>query len=129
MGLIGTLVLSKLAKEEALVVQAQVNVRPKSLEDLGIERKPFYTTAEVARFVGISDQSVLDRIHLPADDPRHLYALALGPRTYRIPIGALAQLVGLKPQVVTGKKPRRIDDAIRDEVAPARASREKVRSR
>ena len=106
-------------------------MRPRILEDLGIERKPFYTTAEVARIVGISDQSVLDRIHLPADDPRHLYAVALGPRTYRIPIGALSQLVGIKPRITMGRHPRRIADGIRDEVAAVRSrgSRKRVRSR
>lgn len=113
---------------EAHGVHAQAAVRPKTLEDLGIERKPFYTTAEVARFLGISDQSVLDRVHLPADDPRHLYALALGPRTYRVPVGALAQLVGIQAQVTIGGHPRRIDDAVRHEVAPAGAQR-KRRSR
>ena len=110
---------------------AEVEMRPKTLEDLGIERKPFYTTAEVARIMTISDQSVLDRIHLAADDPRHLYAVALGPRTYRIPIGALAQLVGILPRIRVGKHPRRIDDAIRDEVVTAAvaASGKKARPR
>ncbi len=109
---------------------AQIETRPKTLEDLGIERKPFYTTAEVARVMTISDQSVLDRIHLPANHPQHLYAIALGPRTYRIPIGALAQLVGIPPRTTIGKHPRRVDDLIRDEVAPAStASGKKARSR
>lgn len=110
-------------------MQARVAVKPKTLEDLGIERKPFYTTAEVARFLGISDQSVLDRIHLPAEDARHLYALALGPRTYRVPVGALAQLVGIRAQVTIGSRPRRIDDAIRHEVTPAGVPGKRMRSR
>src|SRR5438105_4809234 len=109
----------------------RVATMPKTLADLGIERRPFYTVAEVARFMTISDQSVLDRIHLPADDPRHLYAIALGPRTYRIPVGALAQLVGILPRRTIGKHPRRIDEAIRDEVTrvSVRAPRKKARSR
>ncbi len=129
LGLIGILRVTKIANLEAPSVQVQMAVKPKSLEELGIERKPFYTTAEVARFLRISDQSVLDRIHLPADDPRRLYALALGPRTYRIPVGALAHLIGIETQVSIGTRPRRIDDAIRDEVAPVEPSRKKARSR
>jgi hypothetical protein len=95
----------------------QARMRRRTLEDLGVERKPFYTTAEVADIMAMSDQSVLDRIHRPADHPQHLYAVALGPRTYRIPIGALAQLAGIPPRTTIGKHPRRIDDAIRDERA------------
>lgn len=101
----------------------QATLRPRTLEELGIERKPFYTTAEVARILDISDQSVLDRIHTPAADPRHLYAVALGPRTYRIPVGALAQLVGIQAEIKITKRPRRIDDAIRDELASAGAKK------
>lgn len=104
-------------------MQVRAVTAPKALEDLGIERKPFYTTAEVARILGISDQTVLDRIHTPADDPRHLYAVALGPRTYRIPVGALAQLVGIRPEIKTTKRPRRIDDAVRAELATTSARR------
>ncbi len=100
----------------------QATMRPRTLEELGIERKPFYTIAEVAEILGISDQSVLDRIHAPLDDRRHLYAVALGPRTYRIPVGALAQLVGIPTVIKVTKHPRRIDDALRDELASARAA-------
>jgi hypothetical protein len=105
----------------------QTQVRPKTLEDLGVERKPFYTTAEVADIMVMSDQNVLDRIHLPADDPQHLYAVALGPRTYRIPIGALAQLAGIPPRVTIGKHPRRISNAARDERAPASVKKARTR--
>lgn len=86
---------------------------PATLEDLGIPRKPFYTPAEVAAFLGVSDQHILDLIHAPADDPRHLYAIALGPRTYRIPVGAVSQLVGIAPEIRIGKRPRRIDHSAR----------------
>jgi hypothetical protein len=103
----------------------QMSMRPRTLEDLGVERKPFYTTAEVAQIMAMSDQNVLDRIHLPADHPQHLYAVALGPRTYRIPIGALAQLAGIAPRTTIGDRPRRIDDAIRHERAPAATALEK----
>jgi hypothetical protein len=108
----------------------RTRTRPKTLEDLGVERKPFYTTAEVADILAMSDQNVLDRIHLPADHPQHLYAVALGPRTYRIPIGALAQLVGIPPRATIGKHPRRIEDAIGDERAPTvKPSGKKARTR
>lgn len=76
---LGIVSLPNYTKEERKV-QVSTGVRPTSLEDLGIERKPFYTTAEVARVLKVSDQHILDRIHAPADDPQHLYAIALGPR-------------------------------------------------
>lgn len=108
----------------------QTRMRPKTLEDLGVERRPFYTTAEVAEIMAMSDQNVLDRIHLPVDHPQHLYAVALGPRTYRIPIGALAQLAGIPPRITIGKHPRRISEAVRDESAPTlMASKKKARTR
>ena len=107
----------------------QLRTRPQTLEDLGVERKPFYTTAEVANIMAMSDQNVLDRIHLPADHPQHLYAVALGPRTYRIPIGALAHLAGITPRLTIGKHPRRISDATRDETAPPVTSGKKARTR
>lgn len=108
----------------------QTQMRPKTLEDLGVERKPFYTTGEVANILSMSDQNVLDRIHLPADHPQHLYAITLGPRTYRIPIGALAQLAGIPPRTTIGKHPRRIADATREERAPTvTASGKKARTR
>ncbi len=105
----------------------QTQARPRTLEDLGVERKPFYTTAEVADIMVMSDQNVLDRIHLPADHPQHLYAVALGPRTYRIPIGALAQLAGIPSRTTIGKHPRRISDATRDERAPASVKKARTR--
>lgn len=95
--------------------------RPRTIEDLGIVRKPFYTVAEVAAIVGVSDQTILDRIHAAADDPRYLYAVALGPRTYRIPVGAVSQLVGIEPRITFGSTPRRIDEGARGE--PARTAR------
>lgn len=101
-------------------MQVYTGVRPSSLEDLGVERKPFYTTAEVARILNVSDQHILDRIHAPADDQQHLYAIALGPRTYRVPIGALAQLLGIPPRIEVTDKPLRIDDGIREELAADR---------
>lgn len=107
-----------------------VKVRPRSLEDLGIERKPFYTTAEVAGYLGVSDQHVLDRIHTPAGDPQHLYAVALGPRTYRIPIGALSALVGIPPRIRVTDRPRRIEGVERTELPATRnAGRRKERGR
>jgi hypothetical protein len=110
--------------------QTRTQMRPKTLEDLGVEPKPFYTTAEVADIMVMSDQNVLDRIHLPADHPHHLYAVALGPRTYRIPIGALARLAGIPPRTRIGKHPRRISDAIRGERAPrVTTSGKKARTR
>lgn len=106
----------------------RTHTAPATLEELGIPRKPFYTPAEVAAHLGVSDQHILDLIHTPAGDPRHVYAVALGPRTYRIPVGALSQLVGIVPEIRIGKRPRRIGDAVRAETArtartPARRTR------
>lgn len=57
-------------------------------------RKPFYTPAEVARILKISDRTVLERIHR-----QELYAVQLGPRLYRIPLGALLQFLGAPPEI------------------------------
>ena len=108
----------------------QTEVRPKVLEDLGIERKPFYRPSEVARITGMGEQSILDRIHLPAEHPQYLYAIALGQRTYRIPVGALAQLVGIPARITRGKEPRRTSEATRDErTRVAAASKKLTRSK
>lgn len=96
-----------------------IDARPRSVEELGIERKPFYTPGEVAKILDISDQKVLDRIHAPIDDPFHIYAVVVGPRLYRIPFGALLQLLGITPQVRVSDRPNLIADGIRDELPTA----------
>ena len=46
-------------------------------------RKPYYSPTELAREVGVSHDKILNMIH--AGD---LFAVKLGPRTYRVPLGA-----------------------------------------
>ncbi len=58
------------------------------------ERKAFYTPAEVAGIVGVSDQTILERIHTGK-----LYAVRLGPRLFRIPLGSLMQFLGVPPAI------------------------------
>lgn len=82
---------------------------------LDFERKPFYSPAEVGRIAGISDQTVLDRIH----DGR-LYAARLGPRLYRIPLGALLQFLGAPPEIRWTHDPTaRVDTRTDDPEDPA----------
>ncbi|TMF62184.1 MAG: helix-turn-helix domain-containing protein, partial [Chloroflexi bacterium] len=47
-----------MAKRSA--VAARTGKRP---EDFSFERKAFYSPAEVARILGVSDQTVLDLVH------------------------------------------------------------------
>ena len=46
-------------------------------------RKPYYSPTELAREVGVSHDMILDMIHAGS-----LFAVKLGPRTYRVPLGA-----------------------------------------
>ena len=46
-------------------------------------RKPYYSPTDLARELGVSHDKILDMIH--AGD---LFAVKLGPRTYRVPLGA-----------------------------------------
>ena len=87
-----------------------IGMREYTADDFTFVKKPFYTPLEVAKILEISDQAVLDRIH---DD--RLGAVQLGPRLYRIPLGALMQYLGVKPTIIWTSKPNLIDDAVRDE--------------
>ncbi|MEK7862014.1 MAG: helix-turn-helix domain-containing protein [Chloroflexota bacterium] len=77
---------------------------------IDFERKPFYTPTEVSRIVGISDQTVMQRIH-----DGQLYAARLGPRLYRIPLGALLQFVGAPPEIRWTRHPEANVDARTDD--------------
>ena len=66
----------------------------KTADTFAFEKKAFYSPAEVARILGVSDQTVLDRIH---DDK--LFAVQLSARIYRIPLAALLQFLGLPPEI------------------------------
>ena len=67
--------------------------------NLDFERKPFYTPAEVAELLGISDQTVLERIH-----EGQLFAVQLGPRLYRIPLGSVLQFLGAPPSITRTRR-------------------------
>ncbi len=58
------------------------------------ERKAVYSPTEIARILGVSTQTVLDRIH-----DGSLYGVRLSPRIYRIPLGALMIFLGEPPHV------------------------------
>lgn len=47
------------------------------------DRKPYYSPTELAQQVGVSHDKILDMIHSGA-----LFAVKLGPKTYRVPLGA-----------------------------------------
>lgn len=87
-----------------------VDVRTRGSVALDFERKPFYTPAEVGRITGISDQTVLDRIH-----DGQLYAARLGARLYRIPLGALLQFLGAPPEIRWARDPEAHVDAKTDD--------------
>lgn len=87
-------------------------VRPKRAlrRELEFARKPFYSPSEVAQILGISTQSVLDRIH-----DGTLYAIRLSPRIYRIPLGGLLQFLGEPSRIArTVKRVRRLPDLDRE---------------
>lgn len=48
------------------------------------ERKPFYSPTEYAALIGVDPSTVMDWIHR-----EQLFALRLGPRTYRIPLAVV----------------------------------------
>ena len=89
-------------------------MRIRTAEDFTFMKKPFYTPSEVASILGISTQTVLDRIH-DADDRRRLYAVQLGVHTYRVPLGSLLQLLGVEPIIEHSKSPNLVQDAVKDE--------------
>lgn len=77
----------------------RISTRPESALDF--ERKPFYSPAEVAKILSISDQTVLERIH-----EGRLFAVQLGVRLYRIPLGALLQFMGAQPSIRRSVNPQ-----------------------
>jgi len=79
-------------------VAARTGQRP---EDFSFERKAFYSPAEVARILGVSDQTVLDLIH-----GERLFAVQIGPRLYRIPLGSFMQFLGVPPRITWTRNPR-----------------------
>lgn len=58
------------------------------------EKKAFYAPGEIAEILGISTQTVLDRIH-----DGKLYAIQVSPRIYRIPLAAFMQFLGSRPRI------------------------------
>lgn len=51
-------------------------------------RKPFYAPAEIAGLLGVSKQTVLNRIH-----DGQLSAVRVSPRVYRVPLGGLMRFL------------------------------------
>lgn len=62
------------------------------------EQKPFYSPTEFATLIDVDPSTVLDWIHHD-----ELFALKLGPKTYRIPLATVVSR--LNPEAA---KPRRI---------------------
>lgn len=81
-----------------------------------LERKPFYSPTEFARMFGVDPSTVMDWIHKGT-----LYAVRLGPRTYRIPLAVV--LSRIDPQLT---RPRRVEV---DASAELRADEEKLTRR
>ena len=66
---------------------------------LGFEPKPFYTPTELATLINVDPSTVMDWIHR-----EELYAVKLGPKTYRIPLAAVVSR--LNPDAA---QPKRIE--------------------
>ena len=66
---------------------------------LDFEKKALYSPTEFARIVSVDPSTVLDWIHRG-----ELYALKLGPKTYRIPLAVVMRR--LSPDLA---KPKRVD--------------------
>lgn len=64
------------------------------LRGLTFAKKAFYTTAEIAKILGVSTRTVLARIH-----DGSLYGFRLPRRIYRVPLGGLMQFLGEPPRV------------------------------
>ncbi|HEY8657096.1 MAG TPA: hypothetical protein VIN34_10225 [Candidatus Limnocylindria bacterium] len=58
------------------------------------EKKPFYSPREFARLVAVDPSTVMDWIHREL-----LFALQLGPKTYRIPLAVVMRR--LNPELTT----------------------------
>lgn len=71
-----------------------IRTRPRPQIALDFERKPFYTVAEVSEILGISDETIRKRIHEGL-----LFAVVLGPKLFRIPLGGLLNFMGEKPEI------------------------------
>lgn len=82
------------------------SARNATRRELEFERKPFYSPSQIAQILGISTQSVLDRIH---EDK--LYAVRISPRIYRIPLAGFLQFLGEPPPIRrTVRRVRRLPD-------------------
>lgn len=82
----------------------------------GPERKPFYSPTEYARLIGVDPSTVMDWIH-----GRRLFALRLGPKTYRIPLAVV--LRQLEPDRT---RPQRVALDRRELTAAQRGSRRRT---
>lgn len=69
------------------------------------EKQPFYTPTEFGKIFKVDPSTVLNWIHQGA-----LYAVQLGPKTYRIPLAAVIARVSPTP-------PRRIEIDASEELA------------
>lgn len=83
------------------------------------EKQPYYTPAEVGAIFKVDSTTVMNWIH-----QGKVYALRLGPRTYRIPLAAVMRLAN--PEV----KPTRVEiDGRKELAADERRSRRVLQAR
>jgi len=80
------------------------------------EKKPFYSPPEFAALIGVDPSTVLDWIHRD-----QLFALHLGPKTYRIPLAAVMRR--LDPEA---SRPKRVPISARGLAADARRVRRRA---
>jgi len=63
-------------------------LQKKGTRAAGFARKAFYAPADVAELLGVSKQTVLNRIH-----DGQLAAVRVSPRVYRVPLGGLLRFL------------------------------------
>ncbi len=74
------------------------------------EKKPYYSPTEFSALVNVDPSTVMDWIH-----NGHLFAVHLGPRTYRIPLAVVMNR--LAPQEVRPARRVKVIDPTLDEEA------------
>lgn len=96
-----------------------IDARARGPVALDFERKPFYSSVEVAAILGISDETVRNWIH--AGD---LFAVHVGPRLIRIPLGALLMFLGQPADISRSRNPAATVDARTDDPQDAAEHKE-----
>lgn len=84
---------------------------------MAFPQKPYYSPTELARYVSVSHDKILDLIHSD-----QLFAIVLGPKTFRIPLGSVLAMFApdqmppvIRRSVPNGTMARAFEDVRREE--------------